>query len=104
MVLKNCSVSHNLQNIFLCVQQNKDIHTGLELLEDECDDRIFMFGSTILLMGVRSLPMSKANLRPYIRMFKFYFFIFILQISVEILQCVLTLYYVMLGLYHKPNK
>ncbi len=24
-----------LQNIFLCVQQNKDIHTGLELLEGE---------------------------------------------------------------------
>ncbi len=29
---QNCSVSHILQNIFLCVQQNKDIHTGLELL------------------------------------------------------------------------
>ncbi len=29
------SVSHILQNIFLCVQQNKDIHTGLELLEGE---------------------------------------------------------------------
>ncbi len=24
-----------LQNIFLCVWQNKDIHTGLELLEGE---------------------------------------------------------------------
>ncbi len=24
-----------LQNIFLCVQQNKHIHTGLELLEGE---------------------------------------------------------------------
>ncbi len=23
------------QNIFLCVEQNKDIHTGLELLEGE---------------------------------------------------------------------
>ncbi len=34
MVPHNCSVSHILQNIFLCVQQNKDIHTGLELLED----------------------------------------------------------------------
>ncbi len=32
MVPQNCSVSHILQNIFLCVQQNKDIHTGLELL------------------------------------------------------------------------
>ncbi len=32
---QNCSVSHILQNIFLCVQQNKDIHTGLELLEGE---------------------------------------------------------------------
>ncbi len=28
MVPQNCSVSHILQNIFLCVQQNKDIHTG----------------------------------------------------------------------------
>ncbi len=32
---QNCSVSLILQNIFLCVQQNKDIHTGLELLESE---------------------------------------------------------------------
>ncbi len=29
---QNGSVSHILQNIFLSVQQNKDIHTGLELL------------------------------------------------------------------------
>ncbi len=29
------AVSHILQNIFLCVQQNKDIHTGLELIEGE---------------------------------------------------------------------
>ncbi len=35
MVPQNCSVSHILQNIFLCVQQNKDIHTGLDLLEGE---------------------------------------------------------------------
>ncbi len=35
MVPQNCSVSHFLQNIVLCVQQNKDIHTGLELLEGE---------------------------------------------------------------------
>ncbi len=28
-------VPHILQNIFLCVQQNKDIHTGLELLDGE---------------------------------------------------------------------
>ncbi len=35
MVPQNCSVSHIIQNIFLCVQQNKDIHTGLEPLEDE---------------------------------------------------------------------
>ncbi len=34
MVPQNC-VSHFLQNIFLCVQQNKDIHTGLELFEGE---------------------------------------------------------------------
>ncbi len=36
---QNCSVSHSLQNIFLCVRQNKDIHTGLELLQDD-DDRM----------------------------------------------------------------
>ncbi len=35
MVPQNRSVSHILQNIFLCVQQNKVIHTGLELFEDE---------------------------------------------------------------------
>ncbi len=35
MVPQNCSVSHILQNNFLCVQQNKDIHTCLELLEGE---------------------------------------------------------------------
>ncbi len=35
MVPQNCSVSHIIQNIFLCVQKNKDIHKGLELLEDE---------------------------------------------------------------------
>ncbi len=35
MVSQNCSVSHILQNIFLCVQQSKDIHTGLELLEGD---------------------------------------------------------------------
>ncbi len=27
--------SHFLQNIFLCVRQNRDIHTGLEILESE---------------------------------------------------------------------
>ncbi len=32
---QNCSVSLILQNILICVQQNKDIHTGLELLKDE---------------------------------------------------------------------
>ncbi len=35
MVPQNYSVSHILQNIFLCVQQNKDIHKGLELHEGE---------------------------------------------------------------------
>jgi len=32
---KNCLVSHFLQNIFFCVQQKKEIHTGLEQLEGE---------------------------------------------------------------------
>ncbi len=35
MVPQNCPVSHILQNIFLCVHQNKDIHTGLELCKGE---------------------------------------------------------------------
>jgi len=32
---QNCPVSIILQNIFLCFQENKDIHTGLELLKGE---------------------------------------------------------------------
>ncbi len=35
MVPQNSSVSHILQYIFLCFQQSKDIHTGLELLKGE---------------------------------------------------------------------
>ncbi len=35
MVPQNSLVTNFLENIFLCVQQNKDIHTGLELLEGE---------------------------------------------------------------------
>ncbi len=35
MVPQNSLVTNFLQNIFLCVRQNKEIHTGLELLEDE---------------------------------------------------------------------
>ncbi len=31
----NGTPEHILQDIFLCVQQNKEIHTGLELLEGE---------------------------------------------------------------------
>ncbi len=35
MVPQNSLITNFLQNIFLCVQQNKHIHTGLEILEDE---------------------------------------------------------------------
>ncbi len=35
MVPQNSLVTNFLQNIFLCVQPNKEIHTGLELLEGE---------------------------------------------------------------------
>ncbi len=35
MVPQNSLVTNFLENIFLCVQQNKEIHTGLELLEGE---------------------------------------------------------------------
>ncbi len=39
MVPQNSLLTNFLQSIFLCVRQNKDIHTGLELLESE-----FIFG------------------------------------------------------------
>ncbi len=35
MVPQNSLVTNFLQNIFLCARQNKEIHTGLELLEGE---------------------------------------------------------------------
>ncbi len=35
LVPQNSLVTNFLQNIFFCVRQNKDIHTGLELLEGE---------------------------------------------------------------------
>ncbi len=35
MVPQNSLVTNFLQNIVLCVRQNKEIHTGLELLEGE---------------------------------------------------------------------
>ncbi len=35
MVPQNSLVTNFLQNIFLCVRQNKEMHTGLELLEGE---------------------------------------------------------------------
>ncbi len=35
MVPQNSLITNFLQNIFLCVQQNKHIHTGLEILESE---------------------------------------------------------------------
>ncbi len=35
MVPQNSLVTNFLQNIFLCVRQNKEIYTGLELLEGE---------------------------------------------------------------------
>ncbi len=35
MVPQNSLITNFLQNIFLCVQQDKDIHTGLEILEGE---------------------------------------------------------------------
>ncbi len=49
MVLQNCSVSHILQNIFRCVQQNKDMHTGT-IWGRVNDDRIFVFWWTIPLI------------------------------------------------------
>ncbi len=35
MLTQNSLITHFIQNIFPCVQQNKHIHTGLEILEGE---------------------------------------------------------------------
>ncbi len=35
MATVNCFVTNILQNIFFCVQQKKETHTGFEQLEDE---------------------------------------------------------------------
>ncbi len=35
MATVNCLVTNILQNTFFCVQQLKDIHTGLDQLEGE---------------------------------------------------------------------
>ncbi len=35
MANSNCLVTNNLQNIFFCVQQKEEIHTGLEQHEGE---------------------------------------------------------------------
>ncbi len=48
MVLQNSPITNFLQNIFLCVQ-NKHIHTGLDLLEDECMMAGFAFLSVLSL-------------------------------------------------------
>ncbi len=44
-VPQNSPITNFLQNIFLCVQ-NKHIHTGLDLLED--DDRFSLLGALSL--------------------------------------------------------
>jgi len=49
MVLINCSVTDILQNIVRVQQKKETNHTGFEQLEDEYDDRIFNFESTIPL-------------------------------------------------------
>ncbi len=50
MLPQNSLVTNFLQNIFLCVQQNKLMNAGLELLEEGVnDDRIKHFGWTIPL-------------------------------------------------------
>ncbi len=51
MVPQNCSVSHILQNIFLCVQLNKDIHMFGTTWGWVNDDAI-IFGWTISLIFI----------------------------------------------------
>ncbi len=48
MVPQNCSVTHILQNIFLCILQNKDIHTGLELLGEKMMTQFSVLGELSL--------------------------------------------------------
>ncbi len=43
MLPQNSLVTNFHQNIFLCVQQNKDIHTGLDLFEGEYLMKEFSF-------------------------------------------------------------
>jgi len=52
--LINCLVTNILQNIFLCVQQKKEIHTGLKQLDGN-DDIIFILKSTISLSKVLTI-------------------------------------------------
>jgi len=49
MVPINCSVTDILQNIVRAQQKKETNQTGFEQLEDEYDDRIFNFESTIPL-------------------------------------------------------
>ncbi len=44
MATVNCLVSNILQNIFFCVQQNKEAHAGLERQENESVITDFHFG------------------------------------------------------------
>ncbi len=55
-----------LQNIFHCVQQNKYIHTGLELLEDENIMTVFSFFSLTRLSVRGKLFIQRATVTPTI--------------------------------------
>ncbi len=46
MATISCLVTNILHNIFFSVQQKKETHRGLEQVEGEYDDRIFIFGWT----------------------------------------------------------
>ncbi len=50
MATVNCLVSNILQNTFFCIQQKKEIHTGLDPHEGKWvnDDRILFWGELCL--------------------------------------------------------
>ncbi len=58
-----CLVTNIIQNIIFCVQQKKEIHTGLEQLKG--DEGTFIFGWTIPLITEINIHFSSTNLHAF---------------------------------------
>jgi len=54
MGTSNFLVTHVLQNIFFCVQQKKEIHTGLEQLK--CEEMMAIFDSNACIFYRNQIP------------------------------------------------